>query len=314
MNTSLIVSLTFICTALLVGGVVLVLNEVFFHYRSALNQRLNDLKGSGKTSASSTLFDLKQLAALSESQENTRSPLSQFIEQARRAIGLNTLLCLSGGTGALLAASIYRLTGQWWMLLIGFGIGASAPFFYVHARYAAHIRKVSQQLPEVFDVMARAVRAGQTVPAAFRLVAEEFESPISDEFQHCYEQQNLGISFEAAVRELPKRLPVMELRILAVALLVQSRAGGNLIELLNNLASMARKRLRIQQRMKALTGEARMQAVVLIVLPIVALAAVLVLSPDYAGALLQRPSLLAATFTSELVGAVWIRKIVRFDA
>ena len=58
------------------------------------------------------------------------------------------------------------------------------------------------QLPEVFDVIGRGVRAGQTVPAAFQTVADEFDPPISDEFRHCYEQQNLGMSYDAALRDL----------------------------------------------------------------------------------------------------------------
>lgn len=314
MNPSLVVTLAFVCTALLVGGVALVLHDAFFGYRAALSERLNELSGSTKQSASTTLFDLKQLAALSGSHENAWSRLSNLVEQARLGIGLKTLLLVSAGAGALLAVGAYRLTSQWWISPIGFVFGAVAPFVYVHARHTAHIRQISQQLPDVFDVMARAVRAGQTVSATFRLVADEFTPPVSDEFRHCYEQQNLGISFEAAVRELPRKLPVMELRILAVALLVQARSGGNLIELLHNLAKMARKRIRMQQRMKALTGEARMQAVILIVLPIVALGAVLLLSPDYAAALLERPWLLAVTAVSELMGAFWIRQIVQFDA
>jgi tight adherence protein B len=314
MNLSLVVTLTFFCTALLVGSVMLVLHDMFFRYRSELRERLNELNGSAKPSADAILFDLKQLAALSASRENAWSHLSNLVKHARLGIGINVLLIISAGGGVLLAGGAYRLTWKWWLSPIGFGIGAVAPFLYVHSRYTGNIRQISQQLPDVFDVMARAVRAGQTVPATIRLVADEFAPPISDEFRHCHEQQNLGISFEAAVRDLPRNLPVMELRILAVALLVQSRSGGNLIELLKNLATMARKRVRMQQRMKALTGEARMQAGILVVLPIVALGAVLVLSPEYAAALLARPWLLAVTAVSELIGALWIRQIVQIDA
>src|SRR5262249_33127280 len=162
---------------------------------------------------------------------------------------------------------------------------------------------MTHQLPDVFDTMARAVRAGQTVPGAFQIIADEFKPPISDEFWRCYEQQNLGMSADAALRDLARRSPVMELRILVVALLVQSRSGGNLIELLTSLANMVRKRLRLQQRMKALTGEARMQAVVLIILPIIAFVAVMFLSREYANALLERPWLLGGTACSVLIGA-----------
>jgi tight adherence protein B len=313
MSSSLLVTLTFICAALLVGGVALVLHDVLFRYRSALNTRLNELHGQAKEVANGTLFDLKQLAALSGSHESAWSLLSSLVEQAGLGLGLRMLLVISAGTGAVLAAGGCVLTGLWWVCPIGFILGAIAPFVYVRVKHTARVNEISRQLPEVFDVMARAVRAGQTVPASFRLIADEFAPPISDEFWYCYEQQNLGKPFDAAVRELARKLPVMELRILAVALLVQSRSGGNLVELLNNLATMARKRVRMQQRMKALTGEARMQAVILIILPVVALGAVLVLSPDYAAALLERPWLLVVTVVSQVVGAVWIRQIIQFE-
>jgi tight adherence protein B len=164
-----------------------------------------------------------------------------------------------------------------------------------------------------FDSIGRAVRAGQTVPAAFQIVADEFEPPIADEFRRCYEQQNLGMSYDSALRELARRTGVMELRILVVALLVQARSGGNLVELLGNLASMVRERLKLQQKVRALTGEGRMQAAVLIVLPVLAFGILTVIAPDYARSLLERPWLLAATASAQMLGAVWIQRIISFD-
>jgi tight adherence protein B len=288
-------------------------HEFFFRYRSAVSHRLEGLNGQSREPATTTLFDVKQLAAFSRPQEDAWARLSNLVEQAGVGVSVSTLLLISGGLAALLALGAFALSRQWWTIPLAFVPGAAVPLLYVRARHASRIHEISKQLPDVFDAMSRAVRAGQTVPASFRLVAEEFAPPVSDEFWDCYEQQNLGMSFEAALRDLARKLPLMELRILAVALLVQSRSGGNLVDLLSNLASMARKRIRMQQRMKALTGEARLQALVLIVLPIVALVAVLVLSPDYAVALLERPWLLGVTAVSELVGAIWIRQIVRFE-
>ena len=154
---------------------------------------------------------------------------------------------------------------------------------------------------------------GQTLAAAFQIVADDFESPIAEEFRNCYEQQNLGMPYETVLRELARRTGIMELRILVVALLVQSRSGGNMMELLSNLSTMSRKRLKLQMKVKALTGEGRMQANVLIVLPALAFACILVISPDYAASLLHRPWLLAVTATAQLVGAIWIRRITAFE-
>jgi tight adherence protein B len=168
-------------------------------------------------------------------------------------------------------------------------------------------------MPEAFDVISRAIRAGQTVPAAMQIIANDFDSPISDEFLCCYEQQNLGMSMEGALRNLARRTGVMELRIFVVALLVQNRGGGNLVEILNTLSDMTRKRLRLQAKVLALTGEGRMQANVLMVLPVVAFLGLLILAPAYASGLLRYPRVLVLTAFSQFLGCVWIRRIVNFD-
>jgi tight adherence protein B len=157
------------------------------------------------------------------------------------------------------------------------------------------------------------VRAGQTVPAALKIIAHDFQPPISQEFGLCYEQQNLGVSRESALRKLAQRTGIMELQIFVVALLVQAKSGGDLVELLDNLAGMIRKRLKLADRVRALTGEGRMQALVLTILPIAALAALLVCSPQYAQSLLDRPWLLAATAVAQAAGTFWIRRIVNFE-
>src|SRR5580704_17450905 len=141
MNPALILTLTFLCTALLVGGVTLVLHDMFFRYRSELSERLNELNGSTKHSADATLFDLKQLAVLSASRENAWSHLRNLVKHARLGIGLNALLIVSAGAGVLLAGGAYWLTRQWWLSPIGFVIGAAAPFVYAQSRYNGNIRQ-----------------------------------------------------------------------------------------------------------------------------------------------------------------------------
>ncbi|MEQ9380127.1 MAG: type II secretion system protein, partial [Pirellulales bacterium] len=86
-----------------------------------------------------------------------------------------------------------------------------------------------------------------------------------------------------------------------------------LTEMLDNLSSIVRKRMTLKNRVKALTGEGRMQAAVLTVLPIVALIALIILAPEYANTLLERPWLLGTAGGAQLLGIVWIRSIINFD-
>ena len=100
---------------------------------------------------------------------------------------------------------------------------------------------------------------------------------------------------------------------MVVALLVQSRSGGNLSALLTSLSTMVRKRLKMQQRMKSLTGEGRMQAAILMALPALAFVILIVVAPEYSAVLLARPWLLLTTGMAQLLGVLWIRQIVRCE-
>jgi len=173
--------------------------------------------------------------------------------------------------------------------------------------------RLRSQLPEAFDLMARVIRAGQTINQAILAVSDEFPRPISEEFSYCFEQQNLGISPEAAVRDLAKRTGVLELRIFVTALIVQQQTGGNLAELIDKLSVMIRSRFRIMGQIKTLTSEGRLQAMILLALPIVMFFVLMLINPAYEIRLIEHPVLVYITLTLMSLGAWWIRAIVNFD-
>lgn len=315
MSSMQLTMLIFAGTALLVAALSAWVYDVFFRYRSLLADRIDELSGKARRDTNAALFmDLKRLNAQTLSaSDDWRTRLQELLEQAGLQIRVSTLLTISMALGIAFAVAAAAVSKRYWAAPIGFLPGLAAPILFVRFKRNLRMRRLAQQLPEAFDVIRRAVRAGQTVPAALQLVADDFEPPISDEFRCCYEQQNLGMPYDTALRNLARRTGIMELRLLVVALLVQSRSGGNLLELLNNLSTMVRKRVTLQQKVKALTGEGRLQATVLIVLPILAFAVLLVISPNYVQSLIHRPWLLAGTVTAQLLGAVWIRKIVNFE-
>jgi tight adherence protein B len=161
--------------------------------------------------------------------------------------------------------------------------------------------------------MSRAVRAGQTVFSAMQVIGDDFQPPVSQEFAHCYEQQNLGVSVESSLRDLARRTGIMELQMFVVGILVQSRSGGDLNELLDTLAHTIRNRLKLAAKLRAMTGEGRMQAIVLGILPLAAFVMLYFMAPEYIASLLNRPWLLAGTFAAQALGALWVRSIVRLD-
>ncbi|QDV75601.1 Bacterial type II secretion system protein F domain protein [Planctomycetes bacterium K2D] len=314
MQANWIALATFVTATLLTLVVASLVYDWLFRYRNAIRERLAELAGdAGDGDRSVSLFkDLKQLQTAELLRRRSwKDWLQGLIDQSGLQFGPGVLLAWSvAGAGVLATLGFIRSP---WLALLLTPIGASLPMAALLARRHHRQRELCRQLPEAFEMISRAIKAGQTVPAALQIIADDFEKPIATEFALCYEQQNLGMSRESALRRLAARSGVMELQIFVVALLVQARSGGDLIELLDNLALMIRKRLKLGDRVRALTGEGRMQAMVLIVLPIAAFLGIVSMAPDYASCLLERPWLLCATAIAQVAGALWIRQIVNFD-
>jgi len=145
---------------------------------------------------------------------------------------------------------------------------------------------------------------------AFQGIADAFEDPIASEFSRCREEQNLGIFPEVSFRALADRTDVLEMKIFVMALLIQRQTGGNLAETLKRLSGLVRQRLQLRNQIRTLTAEGRLQAVVLLVLPVVMFLTLRFINRSYSDLLLQQPGLLLATGALMVVGAFWIRKVI----
>ena len=320
MSPALVTLLTFLAVVMVVFGAYSVMSDLFLRDRTRVSQRVDDefRKSQRERARRSTVFKNQQALAAAVAEEagggfNLRQWFEELIEQSGMELSAKKLLLYMTATslGVGILGSLLRQS-----LLIGGIMGpiaASVPLLYVAYKRKVRLAKLTAQLPDAFDLMARVIRAGQTVAQALQAVADEFDPPISIEFAYCYEQQNLGLPPEVALRELARRTGLLEIKIFVLALLVQQQTGGNLAEVLDNLAGVIRERFRIRGKISALTAEGRLQAIILLALPPVMFLIILFLNRDYAMVLLQRPSLLISMFVSELFGALWIRKIVNFD-
>jgi tight adherence protein B len=171
-------------------------------------------------------------------------------------------------------------------------------------------RKISDQLPDALDMMARALRAGHALPSSFKLVAQECPMPIALEFARAYEQQNLGIPLEAAVVEMTRRVPQnLDLKLFAVSVNIQKETGGNLVEVLEGIAQTMRERFKFYSKLRALTAEGRLSAIILGALPFVVALALTALRPDYVQELTHDTGryFLVAGIVMWSVGVVWLK-------
>jgi tight adherence protein B len=320
MNPALLPILTFGAVVAAVAGAYSILTDLYWRDRSRISMRIDqEFRHRQRERARKSLLfkDLNQISAEAaserEEQPSLRRKFTAMVEQSGLELTPQKLLTIAATVGLVLGA-LAGLLRQSVPIGLVFGlIGAAAPFIYVQRKRAARIEKLLSQLPDAFDLMSRVIRAGQTMSQALQAVADEFPQPIADEFSYCFEQQNLGLPSEAALRSLAQRTGVLEIRIFVVALLVQQQTGGNLAELLDRLSTLIRQRYRTRGQIKALTAEGRAQAAVLLGLPIFLFFGLLLVLGDYEYELLRRPKVIFGTLMFEGIGALWIRKIVNFD-
>ena len=168
-------------------------------------------------------------------------------------------------------------------------------------------------MPEALELLGRSLRAGHSLNAGFGLVANETEPPLATEFGRCFEEQNFGIPLEEAIEDMAGRVPNMDLRFFATAVILQRQTGGDLAEILDKIGHLVRERLMILGQIQALTGEGRMSGAVLLALPPVLFLVMLKLNFEYVMMLFTDPIgryLLCGALVSQVFGALMIKKII----
>ena len=316
MDITLVKLATFIAAVFAVVGIFSILSDLILREKSRIKDRFKDEFGADRMRQARKLELFKGVKSLGQSTGSMPAIWKRFlttVEQSGLRVSPARVLQISF-TAAIIAAIVgTTLTGVW-IVGVACGIlGLIAPFAYVHAARRSRTHALCMQLPETFDLMSRAIRAGQTMSGAMQLAATQLKPPISVELAACCEQQNFGLPHDVALQELARRTGVMELQMFVVAMLVNRSSGGNVAEILENLSSMIRKRIRLLGKVKSATSEGRLQAVVLSVLPAFVFAVLLIVNRPYAQKLLDRPGLLTAVLVSEALGALWIRQIVNFQ-
>lgn len=193
------------------------------------------------------------------------------------------------------------------------GIAATGPSVYVLFKKHQRVTSFTAQLPEAVDLLVRSLKAGHSLPSGFRLIADELADPVGGEFSHVHEELNLGRDLEEALQNLRERIDTPDVRLLCSSVLIQRETGGNLVEILENLADMVRRRMAFADKLSSLTAEGRLSGLILMALPPVMVLVLTVINRPYAKMLLEPGALryfLAASVTLQILGGLWIRKIV----
>jgi tight adherence protein B len=221
--------------------------------------------------------------------------------------GIGLLLGVLGATLTVLAKLPV------WLAPINGLIMFLLPWLWLYLKRARRLKKFQSQLPDALELVARALRSGQSLASAMHVVAEEMPQPIAGEFGRVFEEQNLGIPIEDALKNMCERVPNMDLRFFVTSVGIQRQTGGDLAEILDKIGYVVRERFRILGQVKALTGEGRLSGVVLIALPFGLFGFMLNAKPDYVKPLWEEPlgqKMSIFAIIAQIVGALVIRKIV----
>lgn len=239
--------------------------------------------------------------------------LQRDLTTAYSTARLTPFLCICGIIG-LLAFMFISLAFE--SLLAGLIAGAGVaylPVLFIHSRKTRRQHLLADQLPEALDFLCRILKAGHSFSTGLQMMGEELPQPIGGEFRRCYDQHSLGQSLEEALREMIGRIDSPDFAFFVTAVLIQRQTGGDLSEVLSNISTMIRARIRLHHRVKALTAEGRLTGYILFAFPAVLFAISYFLNPQYSSVLINTDAgkmLLAAAVGLQFTGLFAIRKIV----
>ena len=190
---------------------------------------------------------------------------------------------------ALIVIAVILIGGLAWLIggrniisfLIGAVIGFIAPGFYVRRQQARRLTKFNEQLADMLNLMVNGLRAGYSTLQAMEAISKELPAPICDEFRRVVQEMQIGISMEAALANLLRRIPSDDLDFVVTAINVQREVGGNLSEILETISFTIRERVKIKGDIRVITSQVRASGTILALIPIFLTIVLWFLNPKY---------------------------------
>lgn len=242
--------------------------------------------------------------------------INTLMEQAAISWSPQTFLLLSGGFAVALGVGVLIATRGWLLALIGAAVGAYLPRLYVGHRRTKRMHAFEEQLPEAVDLLGRAIRAGHPISAGFKMVSEEAPEPIASEFRRIFEEQRFGLSFDDSMLGMADRVPLIDVRIFATAVLIQREVGGNLAEILDKLSDVIRQRFSILRQLRVYTAQGRLSGYILAGLPVFLGLVLFMINRENMIAFVNAPlgkMLMTVAVVLQILGFLWMRKIIKIE-
>jgi len=256
------------------------------------------------------------LPALDKAFGGSNSSLSRLIEQSGVVVAPSTIILAS--MMIALACSVVALAffKQPFLWPIAAAAGAMMPWLWLRHRRSSRLKRFEEQFPEALDLLSRAIRAGHAFQTAMGMCADELPAPVGQVFKKSFDQQNFGLPLKETLYEMTEQVPILDVKFFVTAVLIQRETGGNLAEILDNLAHVVRERFKILRQVRVHTAHGRFTGYVLLALPAALGVALSFINPEHMDLLFRErmgQMMILGAIVMQTIGYVWIRKVIKIE-
>ena len=319
----LVILIFFVTVGAIVGGYVMFAGQGGSKARRSIEDRLQQLGGGVdaldesaqsliRTHERGPLPAIDQLAK----KVNQGQAMTQWVEQSGLKLTFSGVFVISLVLAVVFAMIGLVIESRWWGPMAGLALGFVAPWAYVKHRRSKRLHKFEEHFPEALDLLARAIRAGHAFGAGMKMVADEMHEPVGPEFKKAFEEQNFGLSLKESLDNLALRVPILDVRFFGTAVLIQRETGGNLAEILDNLANVVRERFKILRQVRVHTAHGRFTGYVLLALPAFLAVALHFINPEHMQMLFDDKigqGMMIACVVMQTLGWIWIKQVVKIE-
>ena len=256
------------------------------------------------------------LPALDKAFSGANSSLARLIEQSGVVVAPSTIILASMMIAlacSIVALALFKQPFAWPLAAV---FGAMTPWLWLRHRRSQRMKRFEEQFPEALDLLSRAIRAGHAFQTAMGMCADELPAPVGAEFRKSFDQQNFGLPLKDTLHEMTERVPILDVKFFVTAVLIQRETGGNLAEILDNLAHVVRERFKILRQVRVHTAHGRFTGYVLMALP-AALGIVLnFINPEHMDLLFRErmgQMMILGAIVMQTIGYVWIKKVIKIE-
>jgi len=319
MRPEIAAAIVFVCTAGFIAGMYYALAGVLSSESRAVRKRVDSLDSRLRSPEYS-----KQAIAFLREHKGTRgyAIFSEFppllnlpllFQQAGMTTDVAWWLASTVGSATVAAVLVWLFSKSILYGVLGWGVGLCLPYLNVLHKRKRRIAAFESCLPQCLELISRSLKAGHPFTVGLQMVSTELPPPVATEFARVYAEQQMGLPLEDSLREMAARVALLDLRFFVLSVLIHRQTGGDLSEVLDNLSTVIRDRLKVHGQVRALTAEGRYSGWVLCLLPFLVFFLIKLTNPGYLDPLLQTPTgrkMLYAALGLMFVGVLLIRKIV----